>query len=72
MNKIFPKPPKPIYLSAETMPVPAQDANKIEEANKVLAEERRILSGGRDANILFGSVGGREAGIYRNKLFGSV
>lgn len=49
--------------------IPSNDADSIAKANKAVEDQRKILSGGRDANILFGSTGGVE-NIAKKKLFG--
>jgi hypothetical protein len=48
---------------------PGSDAESIAKANKAVESERKVLSGGRDANILFGSTGGVE-NITKKKLYG--
>ncbi len=57
-------------IKPATMPtLPANDAESITKANKAVEDQRKILSGGREANILFGSTGGVE-NITKKKLYG--
>lgn len=65
MGSLFGGGPKPLAAPV----VPMQDQGSIDAANKAVESQRKILSGGRESNILFGSTGGVE-NIYSKQLFG--